>query len=155
MDLLLISKASIRNSSSSSLLLLPLGGAPLLPFRTHVSRKISIFELQSKCVDTQEDCVDTTSYWLQNRLLGGTADYVDTTSCWLQNRLLGGTVSVDTQADCVDTTGYCFLHCLLNSYTVSTQHPHVSTPLTLLCSECRGCVDTLDILCRHNLDRIM
>ncbi|MQM17263.1 hypothetical protein Taro_050230 [Colocasia esculenta] len=32
MDLLLISKASIMNSSSSSLLLLPHGGAPLLPF---------------------------------------------------------------------------------------------------------------------------
>ncbi|MQM10262.1 hypothetical protein Taro_043152, partial [Colocasia esculenta] len=58
----------------------------------HVSRKIPVFELQSKCVDTQADCVDTTGYWLQNRLLGGT-------------------VSVDTQADCVDTTGYCFLHC--------------------------------------------
>ncbi|MQM07800.1 hypothetical protein Taro_040644, partial [Colocasia esculenta] len=28
--------------------------------------------LLSKCVDTQADCVDTTSYWLQNWLLGGT-----------------------------------------------------------------------------------
>ncbi|MQM11839.1 hypothetical protein Taro_044750 [Colocasia esculenta] len=44
---------------------------------------------KSKCVDTQADCVDTTSYWLQNRLLGGA-------------------LSVDTQADCVNTTGYCF-----------------------------------------------
>ncbi|MQL84649.1 hypothetical protein Taro_017158 [Colocasia esculenta] len=110
--------------------------ASLHNFITVVSTQFASDVDTSKCVDTQADCVNTTGYWLQNRLLEGT-------------------VSVDTQADCVDTTGYCFLHYLLNSYTVSTQHPHVSTPLTLLCSECRGCVDTLDILCRHNFDKIM
>ncbi|MQL99363.1 hypothetical protein Taro_032087 [Colocasia esculenta] len=36
---------------------------------------------------------------------------------------------------------------------MSTQHPHVSTPLTLLCSDCL--LDTWDVLtplnlCRHN-----
>ncbi|MQM00309.1 hypothetical protein Taro_033038 [Colocasia esculenta] len=78
MDLLLINKASIRNSSSSSLLLLPLSGAPLLPFwmqelfpalllffwKSTSSFPFGVRGSWSKCVDTQADCVDTTGYWL-------------------------------------------------------------------------------------------
>ncbi|MQL70424.1 hypothetical protein Taro_002726, partial [Colocasia esculenta] len=74
------------NSSSSSLLLLPLGGAPLLPFWTQklfplfsssygkvpAPPSFGVRGSWSKCVDTQADCVDTIGYWLQNRLLGGT-----------------------------------------------------------------------------------
>ncbi|MQM15686.1 hypothetical protein Taro_048636, partial [Colocasia esculenta] len=58
------------------------------------------------CVDTQADCVDTTGYWLQNRLLGGRvsvdtqADCVDTTAYWFQNRLLGGTKQPESSVLC-------------------------------------------------------
>ncbi|MQM08302.1 hypothetical protein Taro_041156, partial [Colocasia esculenta] len=62
---------------------------PLLSPEHGLDSHVLYVERLSKCVDTQADCVDTTGYWLQNKLLGGT-------------------VSVDTQADYVDTTGYCF-----------------------------------------------
>ncbi|MQL89959.1 hypothetical protein Taro_022544 [Colocasia esculenta] len=69
----------------------------------------------SKCVDTQADCVDTTGIVFKLGFLD--SDLVSTPQ---------GTVStpqadcVDTQADCVDTTGYCFRTCFWNSHLVST-----------------------------------
>ncbi|MQL72987.1 hypothetical protein Taro_005334 [Colocasia esculenta] len=60
--------------------------------------------MDSKCVDTQADCVNTTGF-----------NYSD---CFL-----GQSSSVDTQVDYVDTTGFW------DSELVSTHRWTVSTPL--------------------------
>ncbi|MQM10864.1 hypothetical protein Taro_043762 [Colocasia esculenta] len=71
--------------------------------------------MDSKCVDIQADCVDTTG--IVFKLSFWDSDLVSTPQ---------GTVStpqadyVDTQGDCVDATGYCFRSCFWDSHLVST-----------------------------------
>ncbi|MQM19987.1 hypothetical protein Taro_053001 [Colocasia esculenta] len=67
--------------------------------------------MDSKCVDTQADCVDTSG--IVFKLGFWDSDLVSTQQ---------GTVSTP-QADCVDTAGYCFRTGFWDSELVST-HSH-------------------------------
>ncbi|MQL87214.1 hypothetical protein Taro_019750 [Colocasia esculenta] len=102
MDLLLISKASIRNSSSSSLLLLPLGGTPLLPFwMQELFPALLFFSSPSspwRC--SSAPLLDARAFSCSSLLVEKSqlSHTFGVRGSW--------TKCVDTQADCVDTTGY-------------------------------------------------
>ncbi|MQL75974.1 hypothetical protein Taro_008367 [Colocasia esculenta] len=70
---------------------------------------------ESWCVDTQADCVDTTSYCFRTGFYD--SDLVSTHRCTVSTPQAD---YVDTQADCVNTTGYYFRIGFWDSELVST-----------------------------------
>ncbi|MQM21161.1 hypothetical protein Taro_054194 [Colocasia esculenta] len=90
-----------------------------------MSRKIHVFKLQTKCVDTQADCVDTTGHWLQNRFWEGQRSVSTHRQTMSTPLATGFRTGSGRDSECRHTGRLCRHHW----QTVSTHRQTVSTPL--------------------------